>query len=275
MVSLVFKFICSLLIVCLGDISIICILDNFGILSILSMNILLIASFTMIGFMLYYCLLKPLGSLHDALEVINFDNDIIDFSRLDTLNETGIKEMRVITYKFKYLLDIIAERINKINSTSYKAEHDALTGCYNKLRLNNVKSTYEFAKTVTVIFIDVNNLKKMNDIFGHNAGDALLRTAAHKLNFWNNHGDVYRLGGDEFMIVVTNKAPSYVNGLIEHWYPTVGQLNRESDGFRCLLAYGVAHGTHGCSFDVIQKQADDEMYKMKVAIKKKFGESMR
>ena len=275
MVSLVFKFICSLFILCLGDIAIVCILDNLGLLSILSMVALISISFCGVGYLICISVLKPLGSLYDALDVINFDNDIIDFSKLDTLNESGVKEMKDIIYKFKYLLDIIAERINKINSTSYKAEHDALTGCYNKLRLNNVKSTYEFAKSITVIFIDVNNLKKMNDIFGHEAGDSLLRAAANKLNFWNNHGDVYRLGGDEFMIVVTNKTPEYVKGLVEHWYPTVGQLNRETDGFRCVLSYGVAHGHQGCSFDAVQKQADDEMYKMKVAIKKKFGEPMR
>ena len=275
MMSLVFKFMCFLTLLCFGDITIICILENLGMLSILSVVIVVIFTFILIFYVLNTNLLKPLGSLYDALDVINFDNDIIDFSKLDTLNEVGTKEIKTIIYKFKYLLDIIAERINKINSTSYKAEHDALTGCFNKLHLNNVKSTYEFSKFFTVIFIDVNNLKKMNDIFGHEAGDALLKTTAQKLNFWNNYGDVYRLGGDEFMIVITNKRPEYVMNLISHWYPTVGQLNRDSDGFKCVLSYGVAHGTQGYSFDAIQKLADDEMYKMKVELKKKFGEPMR
>jgi diguanylate cyclase (GGDEF)-like protein len=115
----------------------------------------------------------------------------------------------------------------------------------------------------------------MNDEFGHEAGDALLRSAANHLNFWNNHGDVYRMGGDEFMVVVKNQTPEAMNKLVNMWYPTVGQLNRDTDGFKCVLSYGLAFGTKGCNFDSLQKQADDKMYEMKVALKKKFGEPLR
>ena len=42
----------------------------------------------------------------------------------------------------------------------------------------------------------------MNDVYGHKAGDALIKSAADKLRFWNRFGDVYRMGGDEFFISV-------------------------------------------------------------------------
>ncbi len=223
----------------------------------------------------YLYLLKPLMGLHDALKYIDFDKDIIDFSKLDTLNEEGFAEVKFIIVKFKYLLDIIAERINKVNSETYKSEHDELTGCYNRAHLERVKDMYELQDSVYIIFIDVNNLKRMNDTFGHEAGDTLIRSAARKLNTWSTYGDVYRMGGDEFMVVITNKTKEYCDEALHNWYPTVGQLNRDSDGFKCVLSYGVAFGNKGCKFDVLEKEADDRMYDFKVAIKKKFGEPMR
>lgn len=251
------------------------ILSKLGCLTFLTASSLVLLSSLILFFVAYKFLFKPLNSLYESLNIINFDKDIIDFSKLDSLNESGLKEIQLIITKYKYLLDIITERINKVNSETYKSEHDGLTGCYNRVRLENVKSMYEFSKTVAIVFIDVNNLKRMNDEFGHEAGDALLKSASAKLSFWNTYGDVYRMGGDEFMIVVVNKPPEYVKKLVDRWYPTVGQLNRDSDGFKCVLSYGLAFGSQGCNFDALQKQADDKMYDMKVAIKKKFGEPMR
>ena len=224
---------------------------------------------------IYLVLLKPLDSLYISLRDIDFDRDIIDFSKLDSLQLSGAKEVKFLQNKFKYLLDIITERINRVNSQTYKSEHDSLTGLYNRTHLEVVKTTYEMQEKFSIIFVDVNNLKKMNDEFGHEAGDALLRNATRRLNFWINYGDVYRVGGDEFMVVVLNRDSSYVEKLIDMWYTNVGVLNRDSDGFKCALSYGVAHGVKGSSFDIVQTEADERMYNMKVSIKKEFGEPLR
>ena len=229
-------------------------------------------------FIIMYCyknLIRPLTSLHTALSVIDFSKDVIDFSKVDTLEKTGFPEMQEIIDKFKYLLGIITERINRVNDARYQSEHDELSGCYNRMHLERVKTQYETEESFAIIFIDVNNLKRMNDVFGHDAGDALIKAAARKLQFWNTYGDVYRMGGDEFMIVVCNVSQQTLKEYIDNWYPTVGVLNRDGDGFKCGLSYGVSYAKKGKDFDTQQKLADDRMYDMKVAIKKKFGEPMR
>jgi diguanylate cyclase (GGDEF)-like protein len=254
-------------------------LEIFGILKICSnfnqvVYLVIIFSIADVVFILAEILI-PIVKLYNALKAVDFNESVVDFSKLDSLDPSGFEEIRKITEKFKYLLDIITERINKINKATFKSEHDGLSGCYNRVRLESVKNTYELAKSVAVIFIDVNNLKRMNDEFGHDAGDSLIKSAANKLSFWDAYGDVYRMGGDEFMIVILNQPPKRVNEILDRWYPTVGQLNRSSDSFKCVLSYGVAFGQKGCNFDEVQKQADDRMYEFKVAIKKKFGEPMR
>ena len=224
----------------------------------------------------YLCVnyFKPLKNLYRALEVIDFDDTRIDLTFVDNLPITGSKEVQFIIKKFKYLMDVITERVDRVNSEIDKSEHDELTGCYNRVKLQSQKGYY-YNNEICVIFIDVNNLKKMNDIFGHEAGDNLLKTASNKLRFWESYGDVYRLGGDEFMIVTVGKSLEEVNSLVDKWYPTVGQLNNVNDSFKCLLSYGVSFGSKYSDFDDIQKDADEKMYNMKVSIKKKLGESMR
>ena len=238
-------------------------------------SFLLVESIMLVIMYCYKNLIKPLIELHNALEIIDFSKNTIDFSKVDTLDVVGFPEMKEVIEKFKYLLGIITERINRVNDARYQSEHDELSGCYNRMHLERVKAQYEVENSYAIIFIDVNNLKRMNDEFGHDAGDALIKAAARKLQFWNTYGDVYRMGGDEFMIVVCNVTQQSLKEYIDKWYPTVGMLNREADGFRCVLSYGVAYATKGQDFDKQQKLADDRMYEMKVALKKKFGEPMR
>lgn len=226
-------------------------------------------------FSCYFKLLKPIILLYKALKVIDFRDDLVDFTKLDNLKPQGYAEVKLIINKFKHLLDAITERINKINTETYKSEHDILTGCYNRTYLDRAKGSYEASQNFVVCFIDVNNLKRMNDEFGHDAGDTLLKTASAKLTYWSKLGDVYRMGGDEFMIVIVNKPLYKVKTLVSSWYKTVGVLNKSTDGFQCLLSYGLAEGKHGMDFDYVMKQADEIMYAMKIRIKKELGEPLR
>ena len=263
----------TLIILCNILVAIVCSKVNYLTTGVVAF--LLVESVMVIIMYCYKNLIRPLTSLHTALSVIDFSKDVIDFSKVDTLEKTGFPEMQEIIDKFKYLLGIITERINRVNDARYQSEHDELSGCYNRMHLERVKTQYETEESFAIIFIDVNNLKRMNDVFGHDAGDALIKAAARKLQFWNTYGDVYRMGGDEFMIVVCNVSQQTLKEYIDNWYPTVGVLNRDGDGFKCVLSYGVSYAKKGKDFDTQQKLADDRMYDMKVAIKKKFGEPMR
>lgn len=274
-ISVTIKVICLLILLFGSAIAFVIKFQNNGTISLISAICLLLAMCLVSFFYLFWRFLKPLDDLIRALTIVDFDSDIVDCTYVDNLEEKGSFEMKLLVVKFKYLIDIITARINQYNDETKKSEHDELTGCYNRVHLNRVKPWYENQPNMFIIFIDVNNLKKMNDIFGHDAGDALLRNAASKLRFWNSYGDVYRLGGDEFMIVLTNKKYDFCMRLLKTWYPTVGVLNRTEDGFKCVLSYGIAEGKRGSSFDELEKLADDNMYEMKVRVKKEFGEEMR
>ena len=195
----------------------------------------------------------PIRKLVSALKLIDFDADKVDFSKLDKLTYTD-KDLHFILSKFNYLADSISARINMINEAIEVAETNS--------------------SNIFIIFIDVNNLKKMNDIYGHEAGDSLIKSAANHLRYWSKFGDVYRLGGDEFMVVITGISPDKVNQMINVWYPKVGSINRKTDGFQCRLAYGTSWGERFSNIDDLIKQADARMYEHKKKIKIELGEPL-
>ena len=86
---------------------------------------------------------------------------------------------------------------------------DMLTGVNNRNEMNNYvdslcAETNEGINSVGVIFADLNGLKRVNDARGHNAGDALLKDAAAALREVFSNEEIFRAGGDEFCLIVTD-----------------------------------------------------------------------
>lgn len=217
---------------------------------------------------------KPISYLYNILK--NTDLSNLDYDSFENVQEFGTTEISYIIKKVKRLVDVIEDKDNTLDDVRYISEHDELTGCYNMLKLNKSICEYEKCKCLCVIFVDVNNLKKMNDTLGHTAGDKLLRRASKALRFWESyHADVYRVGGDEFMIVVPDTSYKVCKKLVEKWYSSIGDLSSEEVEFKCLLSYGVAFSEGNINFNKLREEADLAMYRMKIELKNKDGEKPR
>ncbi len=83
----------------------------------------------------------------------------------------------------------------------YESRHDSLTGVWNRRAFEETVDRLPTASSCGVIVIDLNDLKQVNDTYGHSAGDVLLQRAAHVLT--RKSPKVYRLGGDEFVVLMT------------------------------------------------------------------------
>lgn len=107
-------------------------------------------------------------------------------------------------YEYKYL----AKTYNKMYEANkkqkkllnYEATHDALTGVFNRMGYERIVSSIELYN-YAVLMIDLDNFKKVNDTYGHDAGDRVLMEAvsAFKRSFRSNDL-ICRIGGDEFVI---------------------------------------------------------------------------
>lgn len=112
---------------------------------------------------------------------------------------------------------------------AFQAQHDGLTGLYNRQHINTllsdaIEDAHINKKFGSVIFIDLNRFKPINDAMGHGVGDQILLTLANRLySLSNDNTDVARFGGDEFIILLKNLDHNYQETIL-HIIEEVNQL---------------------------------------------------
>lgn len=160
------------------------------------------------------------------------------------------------------------EQIENLENIAYK---DKLTGLFNRAKyeetLNSIKKTNKFS----VIFLDLNDLKKTNDSLGHEYGDKLIKTFTRLLNkARTGEEEIYRIGGDEFIILFENSQREVPTIYINSFNSYLDKHNKENS-LQVSSAYGIAYASDEdstLSISEIVKIADKRMYDMKVKMKK-------
>ncbi len=151
----------------------------------------------------------------------------------------------------------------------HEKEHDGLTGLYNKGKFLSLKeSMFRKQDSIAVFNMDVNNLKYLNDNFGHEAGDKLIRKAAESLRRIEARSVMpFRVGGDEFIVVALHLSREEALALRSKWEAGLAELNEREDGIRCVVACGMAYGEEGYDLEALMAEVDQEMYEDKKAKK--------
>jgi len=189
----------------------------------------------------------------------------------------GIAELHELGTDFNALLDELetwqAQWQMENASLEYQANHDRLTGLRNRsffeTRLQAVvDGAGDSGERVAVLFIDGDNLKSINDQFGHDAGDHVLRAVAVRLKAQLAEGDlVARLGGDEFGVLL---APLRDDGQAGRVAENI--MAQMTDGIqlpgggelRTSLSIGIAiFPDHADSAADLLRRADEAMYHAK------------
>jgi diguanylate cyclase (GGDEF)-like protein/PAS domain S-box-containing protein len=170
---------------------------------------------------------------------------------------------------------IAIERKLAEDRIQFMANHDALTGLPNRILLNDRLSqallyAQRYDRWVTVLFVDLDNFKLVNDSLGHNAGDELLKTVADRMVKRVRATDtVVRLGGDEFVIVLNDqpKSTDVISAEARKILTAIAEPVRlEGRDLRVTSSLGVATYPHdGIDADTLLANADAAMYRAKDA----------
>ena len=148
----------------------------------------------------------------------------------------------------------IGERVELEQQLSRQAFTDSLTGMPNRAmfrkRLEEAVVAAAGERPVTVLLLDLDDFKLVNDNLGHSAGDELLTTIADRLRAQVRPHDVLaRLGGDEFAILLCDLDPADASNLAERLLATVREpIRLASRDITCSLSIGIA-STAGCTVD--------------------------
>ncbi|MBI6780910.1 putative bifunctional diguanylate cyclase/phosphodiesterase [Pseudomonas syringae] len=171
------------------------------------------------------------------------------------------------------LLAAALERYDAKNKLTYLAENDSLTRLPNRWFLSNylreiISRTTSAPDAVSVIFIDLDRFKAVNDTMGHSVGDQLLIQAGRRLrDCIDENSVVARLGGDEFSIVVTHSvySESLIKSLATHVVDALGKpFNLGGQDIFVSASVGIAnYPFDGRETGVILKNADTAMYHAK------------
>ena len=147
---------------------------------------------------------------------------------------------------------------------------DLSTGLYNRNQCNELLQNEDVIREQTCLMIfDLNGLKKVNDTFGHEAGNTLIRCFAKLLQQqMPEQAFLGRYGGDEFIAIIKNCDRSMVCGLLAKIADAAKQYN-QTPGANIPLTYAAGYALSdecpGCTMAVLLEKADFDMYQNKRA----------
>ncbi len=172
----------------------------------------------------------------------------------------------------------LAEQVDVLGKMEVRTEEvyklavlDPLTGLYNR-RSGEQRLAQEISRSqrhgcpLTVLLLDLNNLKHVNDVFGHPAGDDLIKYFAERLNRAIRGSDLaVRLGGDEFLVLL----PECKLEEVRHVLGRLSGLKMNYDGKMLPITFSAGWTNYkpGESPDELLKRADDALYANKRAAK--------
>lgn len=192
---------------------------------------------------------------------------------LKMLNEgrVVIREDGKLADKEDNLLNMEAE-IEKFISTvmiTMKTQEDSegfdfLTGLPMRNRGEKLAAQFMQQDSGYLVFLDMDNLKKMNDLYGHKAGDRALKLLGSFLMEYAHHSVVCRLGGDEFLMFVPNVSKEKITEIVTEIQEKFEQSKEKDVAIRCAsVSAGICEVNKGDPFEECYSKADKALYYVK------------
>ncbi|MFA0484525.1 diguanylate cyclase domain-containing protein [Vibrio sp. 10N.222.55.B11] len=205
-----------------------------------------------------------------------WQGEVWEKSASGTLVPMFVKVNRIASDNEKDEFDMVLtlsdlSNVKEMERLEHLAHHDALTGLANRAQLYKVMddvvtSSHYSNQHFAVIYLDLDGFKEVNDNYGHDAGDEILKEVSNRLLSQVRAGDlVARLSGDEFVLIIKQTNKVLLAKLAERLLDLIGQevnYKQRSLHVGASLGINLVDGSER-DIDVILKVADEAMYQAK------------
>lgn len=177
------------------------------------------------------------------------------------------KKLDFISPKFREKIKLAIQHLDtSIDSLYELAVRDEKTGLYNHRFFKNIFSIElekaKRGKKLSLIIIDIDFFKKINDTYGHLVGDKMIKALADLLKESFRKSDVIaRFGGEEFFIMLPNTSINKAKIVAERIRKKV--LKSKLKKYKITISLGVAEYKKADNFQRIEERADKALYKAK------------
>lgn len=202
-----------------------------------------------------YDILKPQGVRTLVSGPLVVKGKMIGFYGVDNPPEELIEDISELIQMMEFVVSFMLRMRNNVRNLEYTALHDQLTGCMNRQATEWIyRKEYDHDASFGLFMADLNGLKVINDSLGHDAGDRYIMTSADVMKKHFGKDNVYRLGGDEFIAVLTGMKQELFEDMVRKTEEELGTSASVGSVFVPVM---------NRDFDSLLKEADEKMYEKK------------
>jgi len=242
--------------------------------NLLHFSILVAGLIVLMYFLFSYFLKRPLATLVQQINTLRDGNPTpllesefgLSVKEIDTLKESLVR--------YQHDLDKVHSKLDRQNVELWRlAHHDPLTGTYNRRAFDddwhNLTELFQDQRiSISYMLFDCDHFKAINDTYGHQIGDELIKIIAINLQKCLRKGDkLYRLGGDEFAAIIINTPPQAVSYIAERCLKVTQFYPFKDLGIKepVTISIGIANaeGTDLNELKALPRHADLAMYHAK------------
>ena len=251
--------------------------DSYRIVTIIIIIVIVLLSlFTLITYLLTKKIIHPLKKITKAAELLADGKTDLELESCETEDEIG-----VLARAFTKTAEKLRGYMSYINALAYK---DGLTGLKNRTAYKemtaelDVKINIGYYEPFAMLSADINLLKQTNDKYGHEAGNKLIVKAAKIICDVFKHSPVYRMGGDEFAVLLKGQDLDNLEALILELDTRCREsiLIVDGDQIPIIIARGaeIFNPLLDVSVEDVYNRADIKMYEYKEQIKRTMKNNM-
>ena len=220
----------------------------------------------------------PLELLGKDIKVIS-NGDLLYRATVYRNDEIGdiTSGMNEMVDRLNFTLNELTSSQQHADAMSRLATQDPLTGMRNKMAFDEqsriLNEQIEQGRgEFGLAMIDLNNLKIINDNYGHEKGDITIRKLCETITDIFAHSPVFRVGGDEFVVVLQGEDYENAEVLLKRFKDTLGDMSRDEmlspwDSVSAAVGYAKYDKTKDLGAESVLARADKEMYACKKAMK--------